>query len=144
MAIGLLPIARPLNAIAVMADGQRVTAPAGISRRLTGGVDRVRATEVQVALRPGVDPPAPLQRRHGVGREARLELQHLAVPVHSRRLDGFAANISVAASALPNLVALLLLSGVFIKLMKDYLSGDNCYATELIDKNRQYIRIAET
>lgn len=52
------------------------------------------------------------------------------------------ANISVAASALPNLVALLLLSGVFITLMKDYLSGDNQYATKVIDRNRNYVRIA--
>jgi len=52
------------------------------------------------------------------------------------------ANISVAASALPNLVALLLLSGVFIALMKDYLSGDNQYATKVIDRNRNYVRIA--
>jgi AGCS family alanine or glycine:cation symporter len=54
------------------------------------------------------------------------------------------ANISVAASALPNLVALLMLSGVFIALMKDFLSGENRYATKIIDKNRQYIRIAES
>jgi AGCS family alanine or glycine:cation symporter len=54
------------------------------------------------------------------------------------------ANISVAASALPNLVALLILSGVFISLMKDYLSGTNQYATAIIDRNRQYIRIAGT
>lgn len=53
------------------------------------------------------------------------------------------ANISVAASALPNLVALLLLSGVFIRLMQDYLSGDKKYTTDIIDRNRQYIRIAE-
>ena len=52
------------------------------------------------------------------------------------------ANISVAASALPNLVALLLLAGVFLTLMKDYLSGDNRYATELTDASRQYIRMA--
>jgi Na+/alanine symporter len=54
------------------------------------------------------------------------------------------ANISVATSALPNLVALLFLSGVFIRLMKDYLSGNNHYATAIIDKNRQYIRVAGT
>jgi Na+/alanine symporter len=53
------------------------------------------------------------------------------------------ANISVAASALPNLIALLFLSGVFVTLMKDYLSGDNKYATRIIDRNRQYVRIAE-
>ena len=54
------------------------------------------------------------------------------------------ANISVAASALPNLVALLLLSGVFIKLMQDYLSGENRYATEVIDRTRHYFKTAET
>jgi AGCS family alanine or glycine:cation symporter len=52
------------------------------------------------------------------------------------------ANISVAASALPNLVALLLLSGVFMTLMKDYLSGENRYATAATDKDRQYIQMA--
>ena len=52
------------------------------------------------------------------------------------------ANISVAASALPNLVALLLLSGVFLTLMKDYLSGDNRFETETTDRNREYIRMA--
>ena len=44
------------------------------------------------------------------------------------------ANISVVASAIPNLVALLVLSGVFITLMKDYLSGENHYATRIIDE----------
>lgn len=52
------------------------------------------------------------------------------------------ANISVAASALPNLVALLLLSGVFVTLMKDYLSGENQYSTARTDANRRYIRTA--
>ena len=52
------------------------------------------------------------------------------------------ANISVAASALPNLVALMLLSGVFLKLMHDYLSGENRYATAVTDESRQYIRMA--
>lgn len=54
------------------------------------------------------------------------------------------ANISVAASALPNLVALLLLGGVFVTLMKDYLSGENNYATVVTDNTRQYVRMAET
>ena len=53
------------------------------------------------------------------------------------------ANISVAASALPNLVALLLLSGVFVKLMKDYLGGANEFATAITDESRQYIRMAQ-
>lgn len=52
------------------------------------------------------------------------------------------ANISVAASALPNLVALLVLGGVFITLMKDYLSGENRYATAVTDSSKQYIRMA--
>lgn len=52
------------------------------------------------------------------------------------------ANISVAASALPNLVALLMLGGVFLSLMKDYLSGENRYATAITDDTRQYIQTA--
>ena len=52
------------------------------------------------------------------------------------------ANISVAVSALPNLVALLLLSGVFLKLMRDYMSGSMKYRTDLIDESKQYIRVA--
>ncbi len=52
------------------------------------------------------------------------------------------ANISVAASALPNLIALLLLSGVFLTLMRDFLSGDNVYATAKTDSSRSYIRTA--
>ena len=51
------------------------------------------------------------------------------------------ANISVAASALPNLVALLFLSGVFMTLMKDYLSGENRFATVRTDASRQYVRM---
>jgi AGCS family alanine or glycine:cation symporter len=51
------------------------------------------------------------------------------------------ANISVAASALPNLVALLVLSGVFMTLMKDYLSGENRFATVSTDASRQYVRM---
>ncbi len=52
------------------------------------------------------------------------------------------ANISVAASALPNLVALLALSGVFLTLMRDYLNGDRRYATVRIDRSREYVRVA--
>jgi AGCS family alanine or glycine:cation symporter len=54
------------------------------------------------------------------------------------------ANISVAASALPNLVALLVLSGVFMTLMKDYLSGENRFATAVTDDSKQYIRMAKS
>jgi AGCS family alanine or glycine:cation symporter len=53
------------------------------------------------------------------------------------------ANISVALSALPNLVALLFLSGVFVKLMRDYMSGEKKYSTKLTDENKQYIKVAE-
>lgn len=53
------------------------------------------------------------------------------------------ANISVAASALPNLVALLLLASVFMTLMKDFLSGENRFVTAITDRNRQYIRMAD-
>lgn len=53
------------------------------------------------------------------------------------------ANISVAASALPNLLALLLLSGAFLTLMRDYLSGDNAYTTEKVDAAGHYVRTAE-
>lgn len=52
------------------------------------------------------------------------------------------ANISVVASALPNLVALLLLCGVFLTLMKDYLSGKNEYTTAVVDVSKQYVRKA--
>ena len=52
------------------------------------------------------------------------------------------ANISVVASALPNLVALLLLSGVFMTLMKDYLSGENKYATAITDRSKLYVQMA--
>ncbi len=52
------------------------------------------------------------------------------------------ANISVAVSALPNLVALLLLSGVFVTLMRDYLSGENKYATKIVDETKDYIKVA--
>ncbi len=51
------------------------------------------------------------------------------------------ANISVAASAIPNLVALLLLSGAFMTLMKDYFSSEQRYTTARTDADRQYVRM---
>lgn len=51
------------------------------------------------------------------------------------------ANISVGVIAIPNLVAILVLSGVFFKLMKDYLSGKNEYATAIVDKSKNYIKM---
>ena len=50
------------------------------------------------------------------------------------------ANISVGASALPNLIAILLLSGVFFKLMRDYLSGERTYDTAATDGTGRYLR----
>lgn len=52
------------------------------------------------------------------------------------------ANISVAASAIPNLVALLMLSGAFLTLAKDYVSGTNRYTTELSDREGRYVQVA--
>ncbi|GAG73150.1 unnamed protein product, partial [marine sediment metagenome] len=50
------------------------------------------------------------------------------------------ANIAVGACAIPNLIAVLALSGVFIKLMRDYLDGHNKYSTRVIDISREYIK----
>jgi AGCS family alanine or glycine:cation symporter len=50
------------------------------------------------------------------------------------------ANIAVAICAIPNLVAVLSLSGVFMTLMKDYLSGRNQYATQVVDVSREYVQ----
>jgi AGCS family alanine or glycine:cation symporter len=50
------------------------------------------------------------------------------------------ANISVGVCSLPNLVAVLALSGAFFKLMQDFLSGQNRYTTSLIDKSREYVQ----
>lgn len=52
------------------------------------------------------------------------------------------ARIAVGVCAIPNLIAVLALSGVFIKLMKDYLEGRNEYATHIIDASREYVRKA--
>ncbi len=52
------------------------------------------------------------------------------------------ANIAVGVCAVPNLIALLALSGAFFALMKDHLEGRNAYATEITDRTRKYIREA--
>jgi len=52
------------------------------------------------------------------------------------------ANISVFLSAVPNLIALVMLSSVFLILMRDYLSGERRYATAIIDQSRAWIRTA--
>ena len=53
------------------------------------------------------------------------------------------ANVAVGVCALPNLIALLALSGVFMALMKDYLEGRNLYATDSTDRTQDYIRNAK-
>ncbi len=50
------------------------------------------------------------------------------------------ANIAVAICAVPNLIAVLSLSGVFMALMGDYLSERNRYATRLIDLSKDYVQ----
>jgi AGCS family alanine or glycine:cation symporter len=50
------------------------------------------------------------------------------------------ANISVGVCSLPNLVALLALSGAFFKLMKDYLLDKNKYATAIVDASKTYVK----
>ena len=51
------------------------------------------------------------------------------------------ANIAVAICAIPNLIAVLSLSGAFMTLMGDYLTGRNQYATGVIDSSREYVRV---
>jgi AGCS family alanine or glycine:cation symporter len=53
------------------------------------------------------------------------------------------ANIAVGICAIPNLIAVLALSGVFMTLMKDYLEGTGRYSARLIDVSKQYVRSAE-
>jgi AGCS family alanine or glycine:cation symporter len=53
------------------------------------------------------------------------------------------ANISVGVCSLPNLVAVLALSGAFFKLMKDYLEAKNEYATRIVDSSKTYVKTAK-
>ena len=50
------------------------------------------------------------------------------------------ANLAVGSCALPNLIAVLALSGAFFILMRDYVSGENRYATAITDTSRVYVR----
>ena len=50
------------------------------------------------------------------------------------------ANIAVAAVAIPNLVAMLSLGGVFTTLMKDEISGRRVYATTNVDDTDPVLR----
>jgi len=50
------------------------------------------------------------------------------------------ANLAVGSCALPNLIAVLALSGGFFVLMKDYMSGEHRYRTAVTDVSREYVR----
>ena len=50
------------------------------------------------------------------------------------------ANIAVGVCAIPNLVAVLALSGAFMTLMRDFLSGRNVYAAASVDVSKEYVR----
>lgn len=52
------------------------------------------------------------------------------------------ANIAVGVCSIPNLIAVLALSGVFFQLMKDYLNGKYLYATAIVDVSKKYIKTA--
>lgn len=52
------------------------------------------------------------------------------------------ANVAVGVCAIPNLIAVLALSGVFFKLLRDCFSGENKYATAVTDFSRNYIKVA--
>jgi len=53
------------------------------------------------------------------------------------------ANIAVGVCSIPNLIAILALSGPFLLLMKDYLNGKNVYATAAVDVSKEYVKIAK-
>lgn len=50
------------------------------------------------------------------------------------------ANIAVGVCAIPNLIAVIALSGPFFILMKDYQNNENRYSTGKIDSSGDYIR----
>ncbi len=52
------------------------------------------------------------------------------------------ANISVGVCSIPNLIAVVALSGGFFKLMQDYISGRNQYLTEITDKSSSHYVIS--
>jgi AGCS family alanine or glycine:cation symporter len=50
------------------------------------------------------------------------------------------ANIAVAVTAIPNLVAMLALGGVFKTLMRDELSGERAFSTARVDETGPVLR----
>lgn len=53
------------------------------------------------------------------------------------------ANISVGVCAIPNLIAVLALNGVFFILMKDYLGGRKAFNCASVDRTGAYVRKAK-
>jgi alanine or glycine:cation symporter, AGCS family len=50
------------------------------------------------------------------------------------------ADVATGVCAIPNLIAVLALSGAFFKLKSDYMEGKNEYATAIVDENKNYVR----
>ncbi len=50
------------------------------------------------------------------------------------------ANIAVGVCAIPNLVAVLALSGAFMMLMRDFLEQNDRYATKIVDVTKDYVK----
>lgn len=49
------------------------------------------------------------------------------------------ADVATGLCAIPNLVAIMLLGGVFMTLMKDWKSGERRYATAVVDEKHTYV-----
>ena len=49
------------------------------------------------------------------------------------------ADVATGLCAIPNLIAILLLGGVFMTLLKDWKSGERKYATAIVDEKRTYV-----
>lgn len=52
------------------------------------------------------------------------------------------ANIAVGVCAIPNLIAVVALSGAFLALLRDYVSGRNVYAASVVDASNEYVQMA--
>lgn len=50
------------------------------------------------------------------------------------------ANIAVGVCAIPNLIAVLALSGAFMILMRDFLEGSERYTTAIVDATKDYVK----
>jgi AGCS family alanine or glycine:cation symporter len=49
------------------------------------------------------------------------------------------ADVATGLCAIPNLIAIMLLGGVFMALMRDWKSGERKYATAIVDEKRTYV-----